>query len=156
MYTTSVRTCGCLLSVVFSCAAVCEIQCSRLFVLFFFFACVAVCEHHQSITGAFELLSVQYPHSVGRLYSTTIVTMTGLAGRTGAMWVVTGMMSVGLCGLVVGVALVERVGRRPLLLSSLLGIAVSLLFVAITFHVIHDHSPGVQLPAVDPECETHT
>ncbi|XP_050712832.1 proton myo-inositol cotransporter-like [Eriocheir sinensis] len=90
------------------------------------------------------------------LYSTTIVTMTGLAGRTGAMWVVTGIVSVGLCGLVVGLALVERVGRRPLVLASLLGIAISHLFVAITLHVLYDYSPGVQLPAADPQCEANT
>lgn len=82
--------------------------------------------------------------------------MTGLAGRTGAMWVVTGMVGVGLCGLVVGLVLVERVGRRPLLLASLAGIVISHLFVAITFHVMYDYSPGVQLPAADPQCVANT
>lgn len=101
-------------------------------------------------------IRIYHPRAGGRLYSTTIVTMTGLAGRTGAMWVVTGVVSVGLCGLVVGLVLVERVGRRPLVLGSLLGIVISLLFVAIIFHVMHEHSPSVQLPATDPQCEVDT
>ena len=89
-------------------------------------------------------------------YSATIVTMTGLADRTGAMWIVAGMMGGGLIGLALGLALVERIGRRPLVLISLMGVALSLFFVAIVFTLAHVHSPAVEMPAVDPECDTAT
>lgn len=72
------------------------------------------------------------------------------------MWVVTAMVSVGLCGLVIALTLVEKVGRRPLVLASLIGVTISLLFMGITFHAMYEDGPGVQLPAADPQCEANT
>ncbi|XP_063885678.1 proton myo-inositol cotransporter-like isoform X2 [Scylla paramamosain] len=90
------------------------------------------------------------------VYSATLVTMTGIADRTNAMWIVTGMVGAALVGLAVGLGLVERVGRRALVLTSLMGVTTSFLFVAIVFTLIHVHSPAVELPPVDPECDAQT
>ncbi|XP_045112160.1 proton myo-inositol cotransporter-like isoform X3 [Portunus trituberculatus] len=90
------------------------------------------------------------------VYSATLVTMTGIADRTNAMWIMSGMVSATLAGLAVGLVLVERVGRRLLVLTSLLGITISFLFVAVVFTLTHVHSPAVVLPPVDPECDAQT
>jgi SP family myo-inositol transporter-like MFS transporter 13 len=56
-----------------------------------------------------------------RYYSATIIRMSGVRSNPAAIWLSAVTAAVGLVFTLVGFWLVERIGRRPLTLSSLLG-----------------------------------
>ncbi|EGD78023.1 solute carrier family 2 [Salpingoeca rosetta] len=85
-------------------------------------------------------------------YSGTILKMAGITSDTQAMWIsalVTGVFSVFT---VFGLLLVERAGRRSLLLWSLVGVFVSLLVMAQAFYLSQTHSPAGNNTLSDPTC----
>ncbi|KAK4321144.1 hypothetical protein Pmani_008019 [Petrolisthes manimaculis] len=89
-------------------------------------------------------------------YSGSLVLMTGVSKGRNAIYLVSGVVSVGLLGLTVGILLVEKVGRRPLVLASLAGVVLGLLITAATLNAAHIKSASVTLAAVDPACDFDT
>ncbi|KAK3887272.1 hypothetical protein Pcinc_008627 [Petrolisthes cinctipes] len=89
-------------------------------------------------------------------YSGSLVLMTGVSKGRAAIYLVSGVVSVGLLGLTVGILLVEKVGRRPLVLASLAGVVLGLIITAGTLNAAHVKSASVTLAAVDPACDFDT
>ncbi|XP_042215000.1 proton myo-inositol cotransporter-like [Homarus americanus] len=100
----------------------------------------------QPLTGCFAILN----------YSATIITMTGVADKNNALWFMAAIISGSAFGFIVNEGLVERLGRRPLVLASLMGIIIAFIIVGITFQMAYLHSPTVQAPSGDPECLANT
>ncbi len=68
-------------------------------------------------------------------YAAKIISMAGYSDNTQAIWMSAGVASVNFLCTFIGLFLVERIGRRLLLLSSLFGVCLSLAFLAIGFQV---------------------
>lgn len=89
-------------------------------------------------------------------YSASIITMAGIGDPQTAIWISAGVASCNFIFTFVGLWLVERVGRRPLLLISLAGVVVCLLELAVSFQVAYTLSPDVGLAfntsSTSPEC----
>ena len=69
-------------------------------------------------------------------YAPTILTMTGYQGATGAILATMGIGVVFVIFTVVSLPLIDRLGRRILLIAGLIGMAVGLLIMAYSFHVV--------------------
>ena len=54
-------------------------------------------------------------------YSAKIISMSGISDDSRAIWISAGVTSVNVVCSVIGLFLVERIGRRKLVLGSLLG-----------------------------------
>lgn len=76
-------------------------------------------------------------------YSATIVQMSGVGSKSTAIWLAAVTAFVNFFFTLVGVYLVEKIGRRTLTLSSLLGVTASLLFLSLGFFLSSIHSPVV-------------
>lgn len=90
-------------------------------------------------------------------YSASIITLAGVRDATLAIWLAAALAGVNFVCTFVSFALVERVGRRPLTLASMLGSAISLLVLAISFHIGYIDSAAVTSPGVNsPSCSYST
>ncbi|KAL0968630.1 hypothetical protein UPYG_G00269370 [Umbra pygmaea] len=83
-------------------------------------------------------------------YSATILQMAGVRDDKTAIWLSSVTAATNFLFTLVGVWLVERVGRRKLTLGSLTGTALSLMVLAVGFLLSAQHSPPVTLHPTDP------
>lgn len=83
-------------------------------------------------------------------YSATILQMSGVRDDKLAIWLVTVTAFTNFLFTLLGVWLVERVGRRRLTLGSIFGTVLSLCILAVGFLVSAQHSPPVTLHLTDP------
>uniref|UniRef100_A0A8C8DI31 Solute carrier family 2 member 13b n=1 Tax=Oryzias sinensis TaxID=183150 RepID=A0A8C8DI31_9TELE len=87
-------------------------------------------------------------------YSATILQMAGVRDDKEAIWLAAATSAINFVFTLVGVWLVERVGRRKLTLGSLLGTGLSLALLAVGFLLSAQSSPPVTLHPVDPNNST--
>lgn len=78
-------------------------------------------------------------------YSAKIISMAGFADNSQAIWMSAGVASVNFLCTFIGLYLVERIGRRPLLLASLAGVVLSLGFLAVGFQLADTNTTGVNI-----------
>lgn len=76
-------------------------------------------------------------------YSGTILTMAGVRDRTLAIWLVAAVAFANFAGTIVGMSLVDRVGRRKLTLGSLAGVVLCLGLLSGSFFWQQTASPVV-------------
>ncbi|ELU05720.1 hypothetical protein CAPTEDRAFT_168828, partial [Capitella teleta] len=95
----------------------------------------------QQLTGASAIM----------YYSASIIKMSGVETSRSAIWMSAGIYGVYLGFTVFGFWLVERIGRRPLTLSSLLGVIVSLAWLAVGFNLSASHSPRITVTETSVE-----
>ncbi|XP_051238860.1 proton myo-inositol cotransporter isoform X4 [Dicentrarchus labrax] len=84
-------------------------------------------------------------------YSATILQMAGVRDDNQAIWLAAATAATNFVFTLVGVWLVERVGRRKLTLGSLLGTGLSLTLLAVGFLLSAQNSPPVTLHPVDSQ-----
>ncbi|XP_037073146.1 proton myo-inositol cotransporter-like [Pollicipes pollicipes] len=89
-------------------------------------------------------------------YSASIITLAGVRDATTAIWLAAALAAINFSFTFVSMALVERLGRRSLTLTSMLGSALSLLLLAAAFHVSYERSAAVTLPPADVGCRFST
>ncbi|XP_047453374.1 proton myo-inositol cotransporter-like isoform X2 [Mugil cephalus] len=87
-------------------------------------------------------------------YSATILQMAGVRDDKQAIWLTAATSATNFVFTLVGVWLVERVGRRKLTLGSLLGTGLSLTLLAVGFLLSAQSSPPITLHPVDPQNST--
>ncbi|XP_068580076.1 proton myo-inositol cotransporter-like [Cebidichthys violaceus] len=87
-------------------------------------------------------------------YSATILQMAGVWDVKRAIWLAAATSATNFVFTVVGVWLVERVGRRKLTLGSLLGTGLSLTVLAVGFLLSAQFSPPTTLHPVDAQNST--
>ncbi|KAM9854273.1 proton myo-inositol cotransporter-like isoform 2-T2 [Aulostomus maculatus] len=87
-------------------------------------------------------------------YSATILQMAGVRDDKQAIWLAAATSATNFVFTLVGVWLVERVGRRKLTLGSLIGTALSLALLAVGFLLSAQNSPPITLHPVDPQNST--
>uniref|UniRef100_A0A3P8T969 Proton myo-inositol cotransporter n=2 Tax=Amphiprion percula TaxID=161767 RepID=A0A3P8T969_AMPPE len=87
-------------------------------------------------------------------YSATILQMAGVRDDKQAIWLAAATSATNFVFTLVGVWLVERVGRRKLTLGSLLGTGLSLALLAVGFLLSAQNSPPVTLHPVDSQNST--
>lgn len=71
--------------------------------------------------------------------------MAGIAQDSEAIWMSACVASVNFLCTFIGLCLVERIGRRLLMLVSMFGVVLSLAFLAIGFHVAAVNTPHVDI-----------
>lgn len=76
-------------------------------------------------------------------YSATIIQMSGVHDKSTAVWLSAATASVNFVLSFLGLALVERLGRRPLILCSLFGVVLALLLLGAGFQLAENNSPAV-------------
>ncbi|CAG5118305.1 unnamed protein product [Candidula unifasciata] len=76
-------------------------------------------------------------------YSATIIKMAGINNDTTAIWLAALTAGINFLFTLVGVWLVERLGRRKLLLLSLFGTMLSLVVLAVSFQLAAFNSPEI-------------
>ena len=76
-------------------------------------------------------------------YSATVVQMAGVGSASSAIWITAGINALYLLACGIGVAGVERLGRRRLLLASLAGVVASLLLIGVMFQRADSTTPGL-------------
>ncbi|XP_003737234.1 proton myo-inositol cotransporter [Galendromus occidentalis] len=82
-------------------------------------------------------------------YSASIIEMAGFRDQSQAIWLSAGVAFINFAFTIVGVLLVERVGRRTLTLSSLLGVIFSLGVLSAAFYAGNINSPAVTFNVSD-------
>ncbi|XP_072242521.1 proton myo-inositol cotransporter-like isoform X2 [Leuresthes tenuis] len=87
-------------------------------------------------------------------YSATILQMAGVRDDKQAIWLAAATSATNFVFTLVGVWLVERVGRRKLTLGSLFGTGLSLTLLAVGFLLSAQNSPPVALHPVDSHNST--
>ncbi|XP_034735386.1 proton myo-inositol cotransporter-like isoform X2 [Etheostoma cragini] len=87
-------------------------------------------------------------------YSATILQMAGIRDVKQAIWLAAATSATNFVFTLVGVWLVERVGRRQLTLGSLLGTALSLTLLAVGFLLSAQYSPPITIHPVDAQNST--
>ncbi|XP_051544746.1 proton myo-inositol cotransporter-like [Myxocyprinus asiaticus] len=83
-------------------------------------------------------------------YSATILQMSGVRDDKLAIWLVTVTAFTNFLFTLLGVWLVERVGRRRLILGSIFGTVLSLCVLSVGFLLSAQHSPPITLHLKDP------
>ncbi|GFO21216.1 proton myo-inositol cotransporter [Plakobranchus ocellatus] len=78
-------------------------------------------------------------------YSATIIRMSGVKSDEAAIWLSAVTAAVNFLFTLVGLYLVERIGRRPLTLVSLMGAIVSLAWLAVGFHLSALNTPPIDV-----------
>ncbi|XP_048252931.1 proton myo-inositol cotransporter-like [Haliotis rufescens] len=87
-------------------------------------------------------------------YSATIIRMSGVKSDEAAIWLSAVTAAVNFLFTLLGLYLVEKIGRRPLTLGSLMGAIVSLAWLAVGFHLSALNTPPIDL--VEPStAESH-
>ncbi|OUC40827.1 putative transporter, major facilitator family protein [Trichinella nativa] len=88
---------------------------------------------------------------IAMYYSASIVRMGGIKNESTAMWMSAVITGANFFGTVLGVYLIERLGRRTLVFFSMLGVIVGLLLMGIGFQLISIHAmPGKFVEANPP------
>ena len=77
-------------------------------------------------------------------YSATIIKMSGVHDDNDAVWMAALTAVLNFLVNFIGIYLVERIGRRWLLLGSLGGVVVSLAILAVGFQILENTSPDLQ------------
>jgi len=80
-------------------------------------------------------------------YSPTIVQLAGFASNTVALLLSLITSGLNALGSILAIYLIDKFGRRKLLISSLLGVIASLVLLTIVFHITTDSSPLVSMKA---------
>ena len=80
-----------------------------------------------------------------RYYSSTIIKMAGTRNDEEAIWLAVPVAFTNFAFTLVGLFVVEKMGRRKLLLGSLAGVIFSLLLLSVTFYLDLQESPNVRL-----------
>lgn len=80
-------------------------------------------------------------------YSPTIVQLAGFASNTVALLLSLITSGLNALGSILAIYLIDKFGRRKLLISSLLGVIASLVLLTIVFHITTDSSPLVSRKA---------
>lgn len=84
--------------------------------------------------------------------------MSGVKSDEAAIWLSAVTAAVNFLFTLVGLYLVERIGRRPLTLGSLMGAIVSLAWLAVGFHLSALNTPAidtVESIAEDSHCSSY-
>ena len=90
-------------------------------------------------------------------YSATIITMAGFSNTSQAIWMSAGVASINFLCTFIALPLVERIGRRKLLLASLFGVTLSLVLLGVGFQVTYIDTPKVTINAtVDDFCNKYS
>lgn len=89
-------------------------------------------------------------------YSATIIRMTGVRDTSLAIWLAAMTAGVNFVFTILGVWLVERIGRRPLILGSLVGVLISLVVLAVGFQLAAFHSPPVTFRESNDTCSSYS
>ncbi|XP_071389223.1 proton myo-inositol cotransporter-like isoform X2 [Centroberyx affinis] len=89
-------------------------------------------------------------------YSATILQMSGVRDDKQAIWLASATAAINFLFTLVGVWLVERVGRRKLTLGSISGSGLSLIVLALGFLLSAQNAPPVSLHPLDPLNSTCT
>ena len=90
-------------------------------------------------------------------YSATIIQMSGVHDKSTAVWMSAATASVNFILSFVGLALVERLGRRLLILSSLFGVIFALLLLGVGFQLAENNSPSITFHTTNQsECSIAT
>lgn len=89
-------------------------------------------------------------------YSATIIRMTGVRDTSLAIWLAAMTAGVNFVFTILGVWLVERIGRRPLILGSLVGVLISLVVLAVGFQLAAFHSPSVTFRESNGTCSSYS
>ncbi|CAD5117480.1 unnamed protein product [Dimorphilus gyrociliatus] len=89
-------------------------------------------------------------------YSATIIKMSGVEDEKKAIWLAAVTAAVNFLFTLVGIYLVEKIGRRLLTISSLVGVTFSLAFLGIGFQLSSIHSATVNNPIPDTHCSMYT
>jgi len=76
-------------------------------------------------------------------YSATVVQMAGIGSASSAIWITAVINGLYLAACGIGLATVERLGRRLLLLFSLGGVILSLIIIGAGFQLADNRSPSV-------------
>ncbi|XP_035829186.1 proton myo-inositol cotransporter [Aplysia californica] len=76
-------------------------------------------------------------------YSASIIRMAGVGDQHMAIWLSALTSSMNFLFTLVGVWLVERIGRKKLLMGSLFGTTLSLILLAVAFQLAAVHSPDI-------------
>ncbi|ESO89991.1 hypothetical protein LOTGIDRAFT_124274, partial [Lottia gigantea] len=88
-------------------------------------------------------------------YSATIIRMSGVKSDESAIWLSAVTAAINFIFTVLGLYLVEKIGRRPLTLGSLMGAIISLAWLAVGFHLSSLNTPEVnwvEKSASDTHC----
>ncbi|XP_071363023.1 proton myo-inositol cotransporter-like [Trachinotus anak] len=88
-------------------------------------------------------------------YSATILQMAGVRDDKQAIWLAAATSATNFVFTLVGVWLVERVGRRKLTLGSLLGTGLSLALLAVGFLLSALNSPPITLDSQNSTCRQY-
>ena len=78
-------------------------------------------------------------------YSATIITMAGFSNTSQAIWMSAGVASINFLCTFIALPIVERIGRRKLLLASLFGVTLALLLLGVGFQVTYIDTPKVTM-----------
>lgn len=78
-------------------------------------------------------------------YTATIVQMAGVHDKSMAVWIAAAIDAVYTIFTAAGIYLVEKIGRRPLLLTSLFGTIISLAITGAGFLIVDQNSPYTDL-----------
>ncbi|KAL8621780.1 hypothetical protein ACOMHN_016267 [Nucella lapillus] len=76
-------------------------------------------------------------------YSASIIKMAGITNQHTAIWLAAMTAGVNFVFTLVGVWLVERIGRKPLILASMAGVILSLIVLAVGFQLNAFNSPPI-------------
>lgn len=76
-------------------------------------------------------------------YSPTIVQFAGIASNSTALALSLVTSGLNAVGTILSMILIDRFGRRKLMLISLIGICVSLVMLSVTFNIASHHAPAI-------------
>ena len=87
-------------------------------------------------------------------YSPTIMQMAGFTSNRLALLLSLITAGLNAIGTVIGMFLIDRIGRRHLAISSLVGVIVALLLLSVSFQLSASSSPSVEIVDVDTTCSS--
>ncbi|CAL1532975.1 unnamed protein product [Lymnaea stagnalis] len=83
-------------------------------------------------------------------YSATIIKMSGVSNQQTAIWLAALTAGINFLFTIVGVWLVEKIGRKKLIMGSLTGVIVSLVVLAVAFQLAAFNSPEIFPRTIEP------